>query len=55
MIRNRLDQYHAKTEPLIAYYEDRGAAEAGRRGSGAGGGHDRIRALLATLEMEEEA
>ena len=24
VIRHRLDQYHEKTEPLVAYYEDRG-------------------------------
>src|SRR5919204_5700544 len=31
VIRNRLAQYHEKTEPLIAYYEDRGLL---RRGGG---------------------
>ena len=24
VIRNRLDQYHAKTEPVVSYYEDKG-------------------------------
>ena len=31
VIRNRLAQYHEKTEPLIGYYEQRGPAAAGRR------------------------
>ena len=54
VIRHRLAQYHEKTEPLIAFYEGRGVL---KRVDGAlepdevGG---RIRALLATLRMEEE-
>ena len=54
VIRNRLAQYHEKTEPLIAYYEDRGLL---RRVDGSlrpDEVTDRIRALLATLRMEEE-
>jgi adenylate kinase len=54
VIRNRLAQYHEKTEPLIAYYEDRGLL---RRVDGSlppDDVTDRIRALLATLRMEEE-
>ena len=31
VIRNRLEQYHEKTEPLVAYYEERGIAAARRR------------------------
>ena len=55
VVRNRLEQYHTKTEPLISYYERKGIL---RRVDG----HqepeevsDRIRALLATLQMEEQA
>jgi adenylate kinase len=54
VIRNRLEQYQTKTEPLIAYYDRKGLL---RRIDGA---HppdevgDRIRALLATLKMEED-
>jgi adenylate kinase len=55
VVHNRLDQYRSKTEPLISYYEDRGLLER------VDGEHppdevaERIRALLATLRMEEEA
>jgi adenylate kinase len=55
VIRNRLQQYREKTEPLVAWYDDRGLLE---RVDGAKApdevGED-IRALLATLRMEEEA
>jgi adenylate kinase len=54
VIRHRLDEYHSKTEPLIAYYEARGLLKRvdGARDPEEVG--DRIRALLATLKMEEE-
>ena len=54
VIRNRLEQYHAKTEPLVAYYEDKGLL---RRVDGSvapdqvGEG---VRALIATLQMADE-
>ena len=54
VIRHRLAQYHDKTEPLIDYYETRGKlkrVDAARSREEVG---DRIRALLATLKMEEE-
>jgi adenylate kinase len=54
VIRHRLDQYHKKTEPLIAYYEDKGLL---RRVDGMRAPDevsDRIRAMLATLRLEEE-
>ena len=54
VVRNRLDQYHGKTEPLVAYYEERGLL---RRVDGAlppDEVNNRIRAMLATLRMEEE-
>ena len=54
VIRNRLAQYHEKTEPLVAFYEDRGVL---RRVNGALSPEevgDRIRALLATIRLEEE-
>jgi len=54
VIRNRLDQYHAKTEPLIAYYEDRGLLKRVDGSQAADEVSIRIRALLATLKMEEE-
>jgi adenylate kinase len=54
VIRHRLEQYHDKTEPLISYYEGRGLL---RRVDGAlppDEVGDRIRALIATLKMEEQ-
>jgi adenylate kinase len=54
VIRHRLEQYHAKTEPLVEYYETRGIL---RRVDGERPPEevsDRIRALLATLRMEVE-
>jgi len=53
-VRNRLDVYHAQTEPLIAYYEERGLL---RRFDGTRSPrqvHERIRATLATLRLEED-
>jgi adenylate kinase len=54
VIRHRLGQYHSKTEPLIAYYDEQGLL---RRVDGTlppDEVTDRIRAILATLRMEEE-
>jgi adenylate kinase len=55
VVRHRLGQYEEKTKPLVDYYEDRGLLMR------VDGEHDpdevgdRIRALLATLKMEEQA
>jgi adenylate kinase len=54
VIRHRLEEYRSKTEPVIARYEDMGIL---RRVDGARAPEevsDRIRAILATLKMEEE-
>jgi adenylate kinase len=54
VIRHRLETYHEKTEPLISFYEDKGLL---RRVDGTETPDevgDRIRALLATLRMEED-
>ena len=54
VVRHRLGQYHSKTKPLVAHYEAKGLL---RRVDGSlepDEVHDRIRALLATLRMEEE-
>jgi adenylate kinase len=54
VVRHRVEEYHSKTEPLVSYYEEKGIL---RR---VDGDHppeevsDRIRALLATLQMEEQ-
>jgi adenylate kinase len=54
VIAHRLEQYHAKTEPLVSYYEDKGIL---RRVDGAQVPDEvgkRIHAILATLKLEEE-
>ncbi len=54
VVRNRLRTYHEKTEPVVSYYEGRGIL---RRVDGARAPDevsDTIRAMLATLRMEEE-
>jgi adenylate kinase len=53
VVQHRLGTYHEKTEPLVDYYERAGIL---RRVDGAlepDDVSDRIRALLATLKMEE--
>ena len=54
MIRNRLNVYHDQTEPLIDYYDERGLM---RRIDGTrppAEVHDHIRAVIATLRLEED-
>jgi adenylate kinase len=55
VIRHRLEQYAEKTAPLVDYYDERGLLERvdGDRPPDDVG--EVIRALLATLRMEEEA
>jgi adenylate kinase len=53
-VRKRLEVYHDQTEPLIAWYRDRGLL---RRFDGVRGPeevHSHIRATLATLALEDE-
>jgi adenylate kinase len=55
VVMNRLEVYHAQTEPLVEYYESRGML---RRFDGSRSQtevHDHIRAALATLRLEESA
>jgi adenylate kinase len=54
VIRHRLEQYHEKTEPLIAYYEEKGILRRVDGELDPDAVSDRIRALLATLQMEEQ-
>ena len=54
VIRHRLEQYHQKTEPLIAYYEGRGVLQRVDGTLDPDEVNERIRALLATHQMEEE-
>ena len=53
-VRRRLEVYHEQTEPLIAYYDERGLL---RRFDGVRSPtqvHAHIRATLATLRLEED-
>jgi adenylate kinase len=54
VVRHRLGTYHEKTEPLVAYYEERGILRRVNGLSAPNEVSDRIRAMLATLRMEEE-
>src|SRR5450755_3695410 len=53
-VRNRLSVYHEQTEPLIAYYEERGLLRRFDGTSTPTEVHDHIRATLATLRLEEQ-
>ncbi len=53
VVRNRLQTYHEKTAPLVEYYDEQGLL---RRIDGTREPtdvHDHIRAVIATLRMEE--
>jgi adenylate kinase len=54
VVRNRLATYHEKTEPLVAYYEERALLRRVDGMAPPDDVSDRIRAMLATLRMEEE-
>jgi adenylate kinase len=54
VIRNRLEQYHEKTEPLVTYYDERNLLKRVDGAQTPDDVGDRIRALLATLRLEEE-
>jgi adenylate kinase len=54
VVRNRLEVYHNQTEPLIEYYDKQGLM---RRIDGTRSPeevHDHIRAVIATLRMEDD-
>jgi len=54
VIANRLEQYRAKTEPLVGHYEERGIL---RRVDGAqlpDEVEEKIHGVIATLKLEEE-
>jgi adenylate kinase len=54
VIRHRLEQYHQKTEPLVAYYEEQGILNRVDGAQSPDEVEERIRALIATLRREEE-
>lgn len=54
VIRNRLAVYHSQTEPVISYYDEKGVM---RRIDGTRSPdevHDHIRAVIATLRLEDD-
>lgn len=55
VIRHRLEQYHAKTKPLVEYYDGRGLLERIDGTRSPDEVAEGIRHLLATLRMQEEA
>ena len=54
VIKHRLETYHEKTKPLVAFYEERGVLKRVDGSLEPDEVSNRIRALLATLKMEEE-
>jgi adenylate kinase len=54
VIRKRLDTYHEKTESVVSYYEERGILRRVDGSREPDDVNDRIRAMLATLKMEEQ-
>jgi adenylate kinase len=53
-VRRRLVVYHQQTEPLIAYYDDRGLLRRFDGTQTPNEVHDHIRAAISTLQREEE-
>jgi adenylate kinase len=54
VIRNRVEQYKSKTEPLVSYYEDRGLLHRVDGASPPERVEEEIQAQIATLRREDE-
>ena len=54
VVRNRLKTYHDKTAPLVEYYEEAGSLKRIDGTREPTDVHDHIRAVIATLRMEED-
>ncbi len=54
VIKNRLHVYHDQTEPLIDYYDDQGLMRRIDGTRSPAEVHDHIRAVIATLRMEDD-
>ena len=52
-VKKRLETYRNQTEPLVDYYEERGLLRRFDGNRSPGEVHDHIRAVLATLRLEE--
>jgi len=55
VIKNRLAQYREKTAPLVDWYDERGLLERIDGANAPDDVYEDVRALMATLRMEEEA
>lgn len=53
VVRKRLSVYHDQTEPLVSYYDDKGLMRRIDGTRDAGDVHDHIRAVIATLRLED--
>jgi adenylate kinase len=53
VIEHRLETYHSKTKPVIGYYEDRGLLKRIDGTRDPTEVHDHVRAVIATLRLEE--
>ena len=53
VVRNRLRVYHEQTEPLVEYYDEQGLMRRIDGTRDAAEVHDHIRAVIATLRLEE--
>jgi adenylate kinase len=54
VVKNRLEVYHEHTEPLIDYYDQKGILRRVDGTRGPAEVHDHIRAVIATLRLEED-
>ena len=54
VIEKRLKVYHDQTEPVIDYYDERGILRRVDGTRGPAEVHDHIRAVIATLRLEED-
>jgi adenylate kinase len=54
VIQNRLRVYHDKTHPVIGYYEEQGLLKRIDGTRDPTDVHDHIRAVIATLRLEED-
>jgi adenylate kinase len=53
VVRNRLRVYHEQTEPLVGYYDEQGLMRRIDGTRSPAEVHDHIRAVIATLRLEE--
>jgi adenylate kinase len=54
VVQNRLRVYHEQTEPLISYYDERGLMRRIDGTRSPADVNDHIRAVIATLRMEDD-